>query len=120
MLGLFINVLGDSAAFYFVTVDQTEAFPFTAKRSRLCWGSQGQDILLGDLGEKEVSGEAQIGEFIKRQSADSKEFFLYWNLLFEGELCLQNTLKHVLGLSRQSCPDMRLCSCSGCVFSKES
>lgn len=105
---------------FFVTVDQTDAFPlYAAQRSRLCWGSQGQDILLGDQGEKEMSGKAQIGEFIKRQSAHSKEIFLYWNLLFVGELPLQNTLKHVLGLSRQSCPDIKLCSCSGCVFSKE-
>lgn len=88
-----------------MAVDQTEAFPYTAQRSRLCWGSQGQDILLGGLGEKEMSGKAQTGEFIKRQSADSKEFFLYWNLFFVGELPLQNTLKHVLGLSKQSCPD---------------
>lgn len=54
---------------FFDTVDQIEAFPYPAKRSRLCWGSQGQDRLLGDLGEKEVSGKAQIGEFNKRQSA---------------------------------------------------
>lgn len=72
-------------------------------------------MLLGDLGEKEVSGKAQIGEFIKRQSADSKEFFC-WNLFFVGDLLLQNTLKQGLGLARQSCPDIRLCS--GCVFSK--
>lgn len=69
--------------------------------------------------KREVSGKAHIGEFIKRQSADSKEFFFYWNLLFVVELPLQNILKHVLGLSRQSCSDTRLCSCSGCVFSKE-
>lgn len=75
-----------------MAVDQIEAFPHTAQRSRLCWGSQGQDILVGGLGEKEMSGKAQTGEFVKRQSADSKEFFLYWNLLFVGELPLQNTL----------------------------
>lgn len=76
----------------FVTVDQTETFSYTAQRSRFCWGSQGQDILVGDPGEKEMSGKAQTGEFIKRQNADSKEFFLHWNLFLVEGLPLQNTL----------------------------
>lgn len=104
---------------FFVAADQTEAFPYTTKRSKLYWGSQGQEKLLGDLGEKEGRAKVQIGEFIKRQNAGCKEFFLYRNLVFVGELCLQNTLNNVLGRSRQSCPDIRLCSCSGCAFSKE-
>lgn len=118
LLGLCIDVLTDSATF-FVAADQTEAFPYTTKRSKLYWGSQGQEKLLGDLGEKEGRAKVQIGEFIKRQNAGCKEFFLYRNLVFVGELCLQNTLNNVLGRSRQSCPDIRLCSCSGCAFSKE-
>lgn len=61
---------------FFVAADQTEAFPYTAKKSRLCWGSQGQEILLGNLGEKEESGKAQIGEFVKRQSAGNKVPFI--------------------------------------------